>query len=184
MNLDTRRYLSQLFRPNNPTADNWSIRSASPASGDTVWRCVFVRRLSDDENQGNHNVYIDLIDRNGLRIDVANGVTLRYKWTGMRDDESPPPLIVEKPSPEPGMNFPIFRGMDASCQLSGVSDEVYGLNAENGHTSYYVVFQIQQNQYIEVTPPHQPNMIIVPLDTILAVEAALKRLQEASDKLR
>ena len=76
----------------------------------------------------------------------------------------------------------LTAGEDAWCAIGGNSDIVNGLLGEAGHTSYYVVFQRQSAAV--VTPPHQPNTVIVPMDVILDVEKKLKDLQEAVQRLR
>ena len=59
MNLNTRQYLRQLEKANNPLFDGWNI---TPVTSIDKWRCVHVHKLAVEESQGNHNVYIDVID--------------------------------------------------------------------------------------------------------------------------
>ena len=159
MNLDTRRYLRQLEKANNPLFDGWNI---TPVTSIDKWRCVHVHKLAVEESQGNHNVYIDV----------------SFGWTGSTTQTT----IFEKPEWEPGANFMLTAGEDAWCAIGGNSDIVNGLLGEAGHTSYYIVFQRQSAG--EVTPPHQPNTVIVPMDVILDIEAKAKALQEAVQRLR
>ena len=190
MNLDTRKYLEPLEKANNPIASDWWIHRATPTTGDYVWRCVHVHKLSDAENEGAHNVYIDLLDINGKRIDwITDLLVIRYGWEGMRSEEAPTGLTIDKKAPEPGTNFALFKGMIASCwcesgTLQAYTDGAWNLDAEDGHTSYYVIFQHQLFKYGEVTAPHQPNTVIVPMDVILDIEAKAKALQEAVQRLR
>ncbi len=175
MNLNTRQYLRQLEKPDNPLFDGWSI---TPVTSTDKWRCVHVHRLAVEESQGNHNVYIDVIDETGQRIAHPN-VTVSFGWTGSTTQST----IFEKPEWEPGANFMLTAGENAWCAIGGNdSDIVNGLLGEAGHTSYYVVFQKQSAAV--VTPPHQPNTVIVPMDVILDVEKKLKALQEAIARLR
>lgn len=189
MNLDTGKYLEPLEKPNNPIARDWWVHQATPTAGDYVWRCVHVHKLSDAENEGAHNVYIDLLDINGKRIDSTNSPVIRYSWEGMHPDEAPKGLTIDKQSPEPGTNFALFKGMVARfwCESRTgqvYTDEPFGLDAEKGHTSYYAILQHQLIGSGEVTAPHQPNMISVPMDVILDVEAKLRDLQVAVQRLR
>ena len=64
---DTRPVLSQLDRAGNPLAQ-WEIKTIDALPGNTIWRCVWVQRLSDTDNEGNHNVYVDCLDEFGKRI--------------------------------------------------------------------------------------------------------------------
>ena len=168
MNLDTQRYLRLLEKPDNPQAE-WNI---TPVTSIDKWRCVHVHRLAVEESQGNHNVYIDVIDETGQRIAHPN-VTVSFGWTGSTTQTT----IFEKPEWEPGANFMLTAGENAWCAISGDSDIVNSLLGEAGHTSYYIIFQRQSVG--EVTAPHQPNTVIVPMDVILDIRMKLKALQDA-----
>ena len=174
MNLDTRRYLRLLEKANNPLFDGWNI---TPVTSIDKWRCVHVHRLAVEESQGNHNVYIDVIDETGQRI-AHPVVYVSFGWTGSATQTT----FFEKPEWEPGANFMLTAGENAWCAIGNDSDIVNGLLGEAGHTSYYIVFQRQSAG--EVIAPHQPNMVIVPMDVILDVEKKLKDLQEAVQRLR
>ena len=175
MNLDTRRYLRQLEKPDNPLFDGWSV---TPVTSIDKWRCVHVHKLELDENQGSHNVYVDVIDESGQRIAHPN-VTVSFGWTGSTTQTT----IFEKPEWEPGANFMLTAGENAWCAIGGNdSDIVNGLLGEAGHTSYYVVFQ--RRSAAVVTPPHQPEMVSVPASLIDDIKAKVQDLQEAVEKLR
>ena len=174
MNLDARRYLRQLEKPDNPLFDGWNI---TPTRAIDKWRCVHVHRLAVEESQGNHNVYIDVIDETGQRIAHPN-VTVSFGWEGSATQTT----VFEKPEWEPGANFMLTATENAWCAISGESDIVNELLGEAGHTSYYIVFQRQSVG--EVTAPHQPNTVVVPMDVILDVEDKLRKLQEAVSLLR
>jgi len=78
MNLDTRRYLRLLEKANNPIFDGWNI---TPTKAIDKWRCVHVHKLQVDESQGNHNVYVDVLDKDGQRI-AHPSVTISFGFTG------------------------------------------------------------------------------------------------------
>ncbi len=169
MNLDTRKYLRTLERENNSLAANWNI---TPTKAISKWRCVHVHKLADNENQGNHNVYVDLIDESGQRI-AHPAEKLYFGWSGSATHSTE----FEKPEWEPGANFMLTAGEYAWCQIGTGSDIVNDLLGEAGHTSYYIVFQRQNSDV--VTAPHQPNTVIVPMDVILDIRLKLKALQDA-----
>ena len=174
MNLDTQRYLRLLEKPDNPQAE-WNI---TPVTSIDKWRCVHVHRLAVEESQGNHNVYIDVIDETGQRI-AHPVVYVSFGWTGSATQTT----FFEKPEWEPGANFMLTAGENAWCAISGGnSDTVNGLLGEAGHTSYYIVFQRQSAG--EVTAPHQPNTVIVPVSLIDDIKAKVQDLQEAVARLR
>ena len=174
MNLDARRYLRQLEKANNPLFDGWSI---TPVTSIDKWRCVHVHRLAVEESQGNHNVYIDVINEDGQRI-AHPSVTVSFGWTGSTTQTT----VFEKPEWEPGANFMLTAGEDVWCAIIGNSDIVNGLLGEAGHTSYYVVFQ--RRSAAVVTPPHQPEMVSVPVSLINDIKAKSAALQEAIARLR
>jgi roadblock/LC7 domain-containing protein len=158
-----------LEKANNPLFDGWSI---TPVTSIDKWRCVHVHKLELDENQGSHNVYVDVIDESGQRI-AHPSVTVSFGWTGSTTQTT----IFEKPEWEPGANFMLTAGEYAWCAIGNDSDIVNGLFGEAGHTSYYIVFQRQNSDV--VTEPHQPNTVIVPMDVILDIRMKLKALQDA-----
>lgn len=173
---DTRPVLRTLEKPNNPPAQ-WDIVRSTAID---VWRCVHVHRLPDDDNQGNHCVYVDVIDKNGQRI-AKPGVVVKWGWGGEHQT-----AVFEKPAWEPGANFTMSAGMDAWCSV-GSGDIVRGLRGEHGHTSYYVVFQLQSVGQVTppvVTPPTLPGTINVPMAVILEIEERTRQLAAAVDKLR
>ncbi len=172
MNLDTRRYLRQLEKADNPLFDGWNI---TPTRAIDKWRCVHVHRLAVEESQGNHNVYIDVLDINGQRIAHPN-VTVSFGWTGSTTQTT----IFEKPAWEPGANFMLTAGENAWCSIGNDSDIVNGLLGEAGHTSYYIVFQRQS----KTTVPQKPNTITVSMDVILDIERRLAELTTAIHGLR
>jgi len=174
MNLNTRQYLRQLEKANNPLFDGWNI---TPVTSIDKWRCVHVHKLAVEESQGNHNVYIDVIDETGQRIAHPN-VTVSFGWTGSATQTT----VFEKPEWEPGANFMLTAGENAWCAIGNDSDIVNGLLGEAGHTSYYVVFQKQSAAV--VTPPHQPEMVSVPVSLINDIKAKSAALQEAIARLR
>jgi len=169
MNLDTRKYLRQLEKANNPLFDGWNI---TPTSAIDKWRCVHVHKCTQDEADGDHNVWVDVIDDTGQRIAHPN-VTVSFGWTGSATQTT----VFEKPAWEPGANFMLTAGENAWCSIGNDSDIVNGLLGEAGHTSYYIVFQRQSAG--EVTAPHQPEMVTVPMDVILDIRMKLKALQDA-----
>jgi len=174
MNLDTRRYLRQLEKADNPLFTGWNI---TPVTSIDKWRCVHVHKCTKEEADGDHNVWIDVIDSNGQRIAHPN-VTVSFGWTGSTTQTT----VFEKPEWDPGANFMLTAGENAWCSIGNDSDIVNGLLGEAGHTSYYIVFQRQSAG--EVTAPHQPEMVTVPVSLINDIKAKVQDLQEAVQRLR
>ena len=180
MNLDTGKYLNGLEKPNNPPITGANVLSTSSID---AWRCVLIHEMSDDEEQGSHNVYVDLIDNDGRRLQPTPAVAIEYGWDGMQSNEKPPFAPLEKQSPEPLANVPIYRGQRLWV---GVKDAIGSDIAQNftsdpdGHQSFYVVFQ-RQSKGVE---PQKPNTISVGMDVVLDIERRLAELTTAIHGLR
>ena len=173
MNLDTRRYLRLLEKADNPLFDGWNI---TPVTSIDKWRCVHVHKCTKEEADGDHNVWIDVLDETGQRI-AHPSVTVSFGWTGSTTQTT----FFEKPAWEPGANFMLTAGENAWCAIGNDSDIVNGLFGEAGHTSYYIVFQRQSVS--EVTAPHQPEMVTVPASLINDIREKSNALQKAISRL-
>lgn len=180
MNLNTSQYLTPLARQNNTPITGDDVLSVTAIN---AWKCVFVHALSNEEEQGAHNVYIDLIDEGGHRLQPTVAIAIEYGWEGMRESEKPPLAPLEKSSPEPLANIPLYRGQRLWV---GVKDVIGSDIAQNftsdpdGHQSCYVVFQRQS----KATAPQKPNTISVSTDVILDIERRLAELTTAIHGLR
>ena len=108
------------------------------------WRVIGVHHLTGDENAGKHNVFCDVLDENGQRI---NGARLKL----VQGHLAPVYATIDKPTHEPGTNFPIWGETPSSVSVDDEgSDSVDGLRINHadeeegntiGHHSFYVVFQ-------------------------------------------
>ena len=180
MNLNTTQYLTPLARQNNTPITGGNVLSVTDIS---AWKCVFVHALSNEEEQGAHNVYIDLLDPDGHRLQPTAAIAIEYGWDGMQSNEKPPFAPLEKLSPEPLANIPLYRGQRLWV---GVKDAIGSDIAQNftsdpdGHQSFYVVFQRQS----KTTVPQKPNTITVSMDVILDIERRLAELTTAVHGLR
>lgn len=120
-------------------------------TGNLHAHCVAIHHLTRDENKGNHNLFLDVIDEFGKRIKLA---TLKGDNNGIR-------LIakIDKPDNEFGTNFSLYSQDTVSCWVDEVpgigkvvSDTVSGFHTrwggdivggnDYGHNSYYVIFQL------------------------------------------
>lgn len=172
MNLNTASYLAPLQQRDNPRASASGI-TVAPCVG-AGWRCVLIHPLTDEENEGSHNVYIDAIDTYGRRfLPTAN--QMRFGWENMQPNEAPPPAIFEKNAPEPGANIPLFAGQNLWIEMQDVagapSDRVSGMSLiGSGHRSYYVVFQLVSSQQDALLG----RAVSVPADALMDVKARLR----------
>ena len=147
MNLVTSKYLDPLHKTNNPAMSDSHVQSVVSSQSEDVWRCVLIYKLTEEENGGNHHVYIDLIDQNGARLAANPDLWIRYGWDGMKLDETPPFSPCEKQVGEPVANVEIASiGQVTWVEVVGyglLSDRVVGMSsAPTGHGSWYVVFPL------------------------------------------
>lgn len=102
-----------------------------------------------------HLVYVTLEDADGSRLDGhgLDGVRVRFNWVGMKPEETPPPVIPDKPAPEPHCNIAVYPGMRTSVWVDEpgtVSDDAEGIHTawpsdgqgnDYGHHSFALTFR-------------------------------------------
>jgi hypothetical protein len=169
------------------------------ALGQRYWRVVEVRHLAPAENRGKRNVFVDVVDEAGNRI---NDPTLRigWRWEGQRADEQSPPARLDKPQGEPAGDIPLNPNQKLTIWIIGrylVSDAVEGLHSMHpdeyapdgfkgnytAHHSFYVRFALAQPATTEEPsteePPAKPDLqtqIDALAARLLKVEQWLERL--------
>lgn len=119
------------------------------------WKLVSLRELTPAENHGNHHIYVDALNADGSDA-RRTGIAIRYGWEGVREDEQPPVVPLDKPDGEPAANVPIWKGMRAWIEIANErSERVAGLRTDYvraddaegrswGHRSFAVTFQYQE----------------------------------------
>ena len=134
-----------------------SVEPAVVTPGRYYWRVLGVHHLTPDENQGKHNVFVDIVSELGERVRDPN-LRLEWGWKGQLPDEQVSPGIFDRPDDEPAGNIALYKGMSALVKVSGddlSSDKVSNLRTDLpdeatqsdllgnsfGHHSYYIVFQ-------------------------------------------
>lgn len=116
-----------------------------PLGAKKYWRVVGVHHLTGAENRGNHHVYCDILDEDGVRINNS-------KLVLTQGNAAPVFAVVDKPANEAGTNFPMWSSTRATVAVkdSLPSEAVSGLRSDHadeeigntwGHHSFYVVFQ-------------------------------------------
>ncbi len=136
------------------------LEQTAAATGGHCWRVVGVHHLTPEENQGNHVVYVDLLDERGNRVDAKN-LSLEWGWEGQRPDEKVEPRRFDKPADEPATNVELYSGQLLWVRVAGdglASDTVTNLHTKHadepgpqgqkwnsiGHHSFYILFQRTQ----------------------------------------
>jgi hypothetical protein len=160
---------------NDAVAYGVEIQPAQVEKGQQYWKVIKVHHLSPEENHGNHNIYVDLLDEDGNRI---YGAKARMTWEGGQGEAT-----IDKPENEPGTNFPLWKYQVGTVEGVGLpSDKATNLHSghpdEPGppawgntlfHHSFYVVFQRKikdgeppkENSVIEGTVVNGAEMVIV-----------------------
>lgn len=116
-----------------------------PLGAEKYWRVIGVHHLNGAENMGNHHVYVDVLDEDGVRMNGARLVLTQ-------GNSAPVFAVVDKPANEAGTNFPMWSSTRATVAVedSLPSEAVTGLRTDHadeeigntwGHHSFYIVFQ-------------------------------------------
>jgi len=183
-----RKYLAQ---PANDAA-NYGASIVKAPAGD-AWRCIGIYHLKASENNGRHNVFVEVLDEAGNRTRLLPAI----KWTWWIDAPTQT-LKLDKPDSEPAADIPIDKGATITLHIDGFglpSDSVGNLHARHndegsgntwGHHSFYVVFQLQRGNV--VTPPTEPEKPPISDGSsqdqrISALETEVKRLTANQDAL-
>ncbi len=116
----------------------------APASpGQPYWRLIEARWADEQESQGRHHIYVEVLDENGSR--VANH-PVRVSWA----EGNTIGQTENKPAPEYPFNFQMFAaGNSYSVSIEGLpSDKIVGVGLGDldkptwtVHTSVYLVYQ-------------------------------------------
>lgn len=119
------------------------IAGADVPAGQPYWRVKSVKWSNEEESQGKHHIYVDVLDEAGNRVTDQSVV---ISWAGGQEI-----LHTEnKPAPEYACNFPMYAVLGTyNVRVDGLpSESVVGLGmgtpelpAWKIHTTFYVTFQ-------------------------------------------
>lgn len=139
-------------------AESYGVSIEIPDNRD--WRVLGIHHLLPDENKGNHNVFIEMLckqgDREGFRA-------IHWTWEGRNENtENAPPVFAGQKPPNELVDIPLNLGMVVSVWTNG-SEIAKGFSSNHpdegngntvGHHSFFVCFQeIDEN---EPLPPIEP----------------------------
>lgn len=137
------------------------------AVGAPAWKLVDCRHIPPDENAMRHLIYVTLEDADGSRLTGhgLDGIRVWFNWAGMKPEETPPPVVPDKPAPEPHCNIAVYPGMKTSVWVNEpgtVSDDAEGIHTgwpsdgegnDYGHHSFSLTFR-----KVEAVP--QPPVVV------------------------
>lgn len=150
--------LSTLQPPVNQ-AEGYGVNVVKAPAG-AAWRCIGVFHLASGENNGRHNVFVDVLDENGNR---TREPVINWTWY---IDAPVQTVRLDKPDDEPAADIPVEKSATVTIRINGggiPSDSVGNLHTRHndeatgntyGHHSFYVVFQRQRSAII--APPVDP----------------------------
>jgi len=124
-----------------------TIEPANVPGGAWYWKIIGIHHLLPSENDGKHNLFMEALDENGVR--VAEKVT--WTWEGKRADEMAPAIVLDQPDTVPAGNLAIWMNQTVSARIdhqhSDVISNVHTRHSDEpigntvGHHSFYVVWQ-------------------------------------------
>ncbi len=119
------------------------LERAVSGSGGATWRLIEARWANESEAQGEHLIFIEVLNQQGER---AVGQPVRILWGSGQMVVS----VEDKPAPEYGANFPMYATLGSyAVQVDGApSDRIVGLGLGSAqqrglklHTCFYLTFQ-------------------------------------------
>lgn len=125
------------------------------------YKVMGLYHLSPPENRGNHHVYVEVLNKDGLQ-------QRNMKVELFPNDHMPPYInVLDKPLNEAGTNFPLWNGEPVRVGVHGeiTSEQAKGMHIHHddegngntwGHHSFYVLFQLTVND-TSPKPPIEPN---------------------------
>jgi CRP-like cAMP-binding protein len=122
---------------------NVVVQPAGVRPGQSYWRLVAARWQNEQEAQGDHTIYVEVLDENGGRILNA---PIEIRWPGA----SITIFTEEKPANEYPANFPMYNTLGSyAVSLPGLpSDAILGLGLGTAeqpaftiHTNFLLTFR-------------------------------------------
>jgi hypothetical protein len=140
-----------------------AIEAANVPDGDWYWKIIGVHHLLPSENNGKHNLFMDAVDENGVRITE----NVAWTWEGKMPNESAPPVALNQPDTGPAGSLAIWMNQTISAridhQFSDLITNVHTRHADEpignavGHHSFYVVWQWTKKGIKPEPPPPPPQ---------------------------
>ena len=130
------------------------------------FKIIGVHHLTPEENSGKQNIFVDIIDEKGRRMEEEKA---EWTWKDRRRNQNAPPLGMDKPANE-CPDIPIWGGMVISVWHPD-GEKVLGIRSSHpdekkpngelgnmiGHHSFLVVFQkMEPGSTLPEPPPTIP----------------------------
>lgn len=161
----------------------------TPANtSDTYYKIIGIRHLTPDENRGNRNAFLAVLDTNG---NIDRSKQLDWGWQGMQPHEKPRPIVQDKPANERA-NVPLNPNQRCWFQVLGFeSERVANIHTmypqQGGSHSWYIVFYPVQGGGTppppSTTPDSQPPEKPDNSKALALLEEAQALVQQANQKI-
>lgn len=151
------------------------------------FRIIGVHHLTGEENRSKRNLFMCVVNSNGRRLNEK----ISWGWEGQRPDEKPNPVVLDKPTNEPGGNISIDWGQKIWAEVLGKqSDKIYNVTTQLpddgpwntlGHHSYFCVWMLTGGD--STPPPIEPPGKEYERGFTDGSQAVKNRIQEVLNKL-
>ena len=130
----------------------------------TIWKILGIHHLTPSENQGNHNVYIEVLCKQWARN--LNQV-VHWTWEGRTINQNAPDIWAGQKPENELVNIPLNLGMVVSVWTNS-GEKVSGLSSNHpdeapgnkiGHHSFFICFQ-------EVGTYEEPKKAVMTIDRV------------------
>lgn len=161
MAFDYRAYLNQFlanYKVGTFTNDSVAKVTRTTETSD-FYQLIGIHHLTGDENRGNHNLYMSVVDVSGKRINEK----IEWGWEGQKPTEHVNPVVLDKPLNEPDGNISIGKGQIVWADVLGKnSDTISGVTTllpdegpfnTIGHHSYYCAWVWNEGTPVPPAPP-------------------------------
>jgi hypothetical protein len=137
------------------------VHSAVPQWGEVYFKVIGIHHLTGSENGGQHNVFCEVLDEEGKRIQGAVLIASNVNNTVNH-------ILADKGPNEPAANFPMFSKDELTVWVAGntPSEKVRGLRSagveglpdEPGNSRYHRSFLLVfQKRRVGPAPDPQPE---------------------------
>lgn len=179
MSVDVSFYNKKYLENPSNDAEDYGVGILAVSPVGFYYRVIGIHHLKPEENRGNRNIYVDVLDEDGRRM---WGMRVNVHSWGNKSYNH-----LDKPSNEPGTNFPMYVNDIYNISV-GDSDypteSVTGLRSGHpdeagkdgslgntiGHHSFYIVYQLTDARQVteepDPVPPVEPTLSLE--ETIVA----------------
>lgn len=161
-------------------AANYGVSIDSPSG--RIWRVLGIHHLTPDENRGNHNVYVEMLCKQGDREAFR---AIHWTWDGRREDEIASPVFAGQKPLNELVDLPLNIGMVVSVWTQG-GEIARGFSSNHpdegdgntiGHHFFFVCFQEIDGTEPIPSPEPEPEL----KETVILIKKSWLDSQEIDE---